>query len=590
MTVIATAGHVDHGKSTLVKVLSGTDPDRWKAEKERGLTIDLGFALARLPSGEEVSFVDVPGHVRFLKNMLAGVGAVQACLFVVDAKEGWKPQSEEHLRILQLLGIHNGLLVLTKVADLDDDELDLVRLEVSEAIAGSFLESAAILAVDSISGEGIGELRVALDQLLASLPPLPSTARPRLWVDRSFAAKGAGTVCTGTLSGGELAVDDELEVVGHGQTHRVRVRGLQSHNRSVQIAPAASRMAANLVGIGHKDLVRGDALVRPGQWARSKTFDATLEVLSSLDHDVGRRGAYLAYIGSGEHPVKMRVLKKSAIAPGEAGLVRLWLDTALALLPGDRYVLREAGRNETVGGGEVLDVSPVVPASRAQPDRSIERVIAERGWAEVDEIERLTGIRPEPVLANRWVASPELLAAETSRLKRAVAETGDRGLPLQGLAEPLRALAADLEGLETKDGHAYMKGRSRIDAETHPLLARIGENPFAPAQPAPAERADARRLERAGLLVDCDGIFFTRAALQNATITISELLQDAPQGVTVSQIRQALGTSRKYLLAMLARLDAEGVTRRRGDLRLEGPRMARLVNMDSNPAVAGPPQ
>ena len=202
---MATAGHVDHGKSTLVRALTGTDPDRWAEEKERGLTIDLGFASAELPSGAVVSFVDVPGHIRFLKNMLAGVGAVPACLFVVAATEGWKPQSEEHLRILELLGVRHGIVALTKADCVDDDHVELAQLEVAEHVAGTFLDDAEVVEVDAPTGAGLDDLRTALDRLVHATPAAADHGRPRLWIDRAFVVKGAGTVVTGTLGGGSRA-------------------------------------------------------------------------------------------------------------------------------------------------------------------------------------------------------------------------------------------------------------------------------------------------------------------------------------------------------------------------------------------------
>ncbi|HVM52437.1 MAG TPA: GTP-binding protein, partial [Acidimicrobiales bacterium] len=313
--VVGTAGHVDHGKSTLVHALTGTDPDRWAEEKARGLTIDLGFAAAVLPSGRGLSFVDVPGHVRFLANMLAGVGAVDACLFVVAATEGWKPQSEEHLRIVELLGIRRGVIALTKVAGTDR------RPDLAAHVGGTFLEGAPVIPVDAPAGIGVDHLRDALDDLLAATPVAADRGRPRLWVDRAFAARGAGTVVTGTLTGGRLRVGDELLLAGA----RVRVRGLQSHGDGLEEVGPGRRVAVNVTGIGHDAVRRGDALVRPGQWHDTTVLDASLHVLGALDHDVSRRGAYVAHIGSGEHPVTMRVLGPEGLAPGEDGTVRLRL-------------------------------------------------------------------------------------------------------------------------------------------------------------------------------------------------------------------------------------------------------------------------
>ncbi|MCP4850712.1 MAG: selenocysteine-specific translation elongation factor, partial [Actinomycetia bacterium] len=255
MHVVATAGHVDHGKSTLVEALTGTDPDRFEEEKARGLTIDLGFAATTLPSGAALSLVDVPGHVRFLKNMLAGVGAVDACLFVVAATEGWKPQSEEHLRILELLGIGHGVIALTKVGLADEDLVDLARLEIIEQVEGTFLEGAAVVATDAPTGLGLDDLRVALDDLVGATPTAMDHGRPRLWVDRAFSAKGAGTVVTGTLSGGALRVDDELAI--HPTGTAVRVRSLENHHASHLELPPGSRCAVNLVGAAHDEVVRG---------------------------------------------------------------------------------------------------------------------------------------------------------------------------------------------------------------------------------------------------------------------------------------------------------------------------------------------
>jgi len=266
--VISTAGHVDHGKSTLVRALTGTDPDRFAEEKARGLTIDLGFASTGLPSGRTIAIIDVPGHIRFLKNMLAGVGAVDACLFVVAATEGWMPQSEEHLRILQLLDTAGGVIALTQIDLVDDEVAELAQLDIEEHIEGSFLEGAPIIGVDSISGRGIDELKAALDTLLDATPSAEDVGRPRLWVDRAFAAKGAGTVVTGTLTGGRVSLDDELALEPVGE--RVRVRGIQSlHEQHESIGPG-SRVALNLSGVGHADVERGHVVVSPGAWHLSQ--------------------------------------------------------------------------------------------------------------------------------------------------------------------------------------------------------------------------------------------------------------------------------------------------------------------------------
>ncbi len=571
MHVVATAGHVDHGKSTLVLHLTGTDPDRLAEEKARGLTIDLGFAGATLPSGRRMAMIDVPGHVRFLKNMLAGMGAVDACLFVVAASEGWKPQSEEHLRILDVLGVRHGMIALTKVGLVDDDLHELARLEVEEAVAGTFLEGAPVVGVDAPTGRGLDELRAALDDLLSATPTAVDHGRPRLWIDRSFAPAGAGTVVTGTLAGGALAVDDELLLAPAGTT--VRVRAIQRLHEQVQRLEPGNRTALNLVGVGHGSVARGDVLVRDGQWHHTDSLDASLTVLAKLDHAVSRRGAYLAYIGSGEHPVQLRVLGPRPIEPGETGSVRLHLARRLPLLPGDRFVIRDAGRGETVGGGEVLDVDPVLRASRAAPDRSVERVVAERGWIPADRLALLTGEQVEPTIG-RWVVSPEAHAEAVDRVTARLLDAGPLGLDLATLDERDRAVAERLDDVVVDQGRIV--AADAIDPlDGHPWLDELAAEPFQPPPP-PADlgRNEVRELVRRGAVVEVDGVAFGAGAIELASEVVRTLLDAHPEGVTVAQIRDGLGTSRKYVLPLLAHLDGTGRTRRRGDLRIAGPRLA----------------
>ena len=567
--VVATAGNVDHGKSTIVQALTGTDPDRLAEEKARGLTIDLGFAWTTLPSGRRVAFVDVPGHVRFLKNMLAGVGAVRSCLFVVAATEGWKPQSEEHLRILQTLRIGHGLVAVSKVGLVDAETRELARLEIADSVAGTFLEKAQVVEVDVKAGIGLEDLRAGLDRLLATTPPPVDRSRPRLWVDRVFTAKGSGTVVTGTLVDGALAVDDDV-VVFPG-LRRARVRGLQSLQERCQRVAPGNRVAVNLAGVGHDEVRRGDALVRPDQWHPTRTFDASLETLATLDHEVTRRGAYQLYVGSGEHPARLRVLGASAIGPGSQGLVRIHVPEQLPLLPGDRYVLRESGRDETVGGGEVLDVSPVRPASKARPARSVERVVAERGWLEVEHLERLTGER-RPATVGRWVVSHQALQSTTDQLRRALAEAGPLGIDVAGLDERQRHVLGQLDDVTVEGGRARPASIADPLAE-HAYVAALQAQPFSPPEPSGVDRAELRQLVGRGLVVERDGTYFAATAIEEAARRLSRLLEDFPEGVTVAQVRDALGTTRKHVLPLLGYLDASGYTRRRGDVRVAGPRL-----------------
>ena len=569
MHVVATAGHVDHGKSTLVEALTGTDPDRFAEEKARGLTIDLGFATTTLPSGAALSLVDVPGHVRFIKNMLAGVGAVDACLFVVAATEGWKPQSEEHLRILELLGVRHGVVALTKVGPADDDLVDLAHLEVEERVAGTFLEGAPVVNTDAPTGVGLDNLRAALDDLLAATPTAVDHGRPRLWIDRAFSARGAGTVVTGTLTGGRLHTDDELAV--HPAGSPVRVRSLQNHHAERDELPPGSRCAVNLVGVAHDEVVRGHVLVRSDQWHHTTVVDASLRVLDRLDHPVSRRGAHVVYLGSGEHPVRMRILGPDALDPGTEGAVRIHLPEPLPLLPGDRFVLRESGRAETVGGGEVLDVDPTERASRARPDRSVDRVVRERGWVPVDELERLTGERREPDL-DRWVVDPVVLHRTLEDLRNALADAGPRGLDLAGLGELARAAVVLLDDAEVEAGRLVPAGVADPLAD-HPFVAALAASPFVPPSPDGVDRGELRELVRRGDVVEVEGIFFASSAVDAAARLAARLLVDHPEGFTVSTFREEAGNTRKHAMPLLARLDATGMTRRRGDLRIAGPRL-----------------
>jgi selenocysteine-specific elongation factor len=565
--VLATAGHVDHGKSSLVLALTGTDPDRFEEEKRRGLTIDLGFAHTTLPSGAGVSFIDVPGHVRFLRNMLAGVGGVDACLFVVAATEGWMLQSEEHLRILELLGIRRGIVAMTKRGLVDDDWIEMVRIDLGERLSGTFLDGAPVIAVDSLTGAGLDELVIALDELVAATPEAFDRGRARLWVDRVFAAKGAGTVVTGTLTGGRLRREDSIAVEPSG--HVARIRAIQSLGESVDQIGPGNRVALNLNGVSHDHLARGDVVVQPGRWWSTDRFDATLEVLPTLDHDVSRRGAYAAYIGSRELAVTVRVLGSESLAPGSSGAVRLFLPVSIPLLPGDRYVLRESGRDETVGGGEVLDVDPLLRASHASPDRSVDRVIAERGWVDVDHLELLTGERREPTVG-RWVATRAELDATTQRLVAAVEAAGE--LDIATLADHERCALEATDDVIVEGGIARVAGTADPYAD-HPLGEAVRAGGFAPDLPTDVDRNAVRELIRRGVLVERDKVLFHASAIDDAARIAADMLTTRPDGFTVSEFREVTATSRKYALPLIAELDARGITRRRGDLRIAGPRL-----------------
>ncbi|MCH9836241.1 selenocysteine-specific translation elongation factor [bacterium] len=569
MTVVATAGHVDHGKSSLVLALTGTDPDRFEEEKRRGLTIDLGFAHTVLPSGLQLSFIDVPGHVKFLRNMLAGVGGVNACVFVVAATEGWKPQSEEHLRILELLGVRFGLVALTKVDLVDDDLLELAKMDIADHVAGTFLDGAPVVPVAATLGVGIEEMRREIDALIERSDGAADRARPRLWIDRVFAAKGSGTVVTGTLVGGVLSADDNVHVAPSGRA--ARIRSIQTAGIGVERIGPGNRVALNLGGVDHHELLRGDAVIEPERWYLTDRIDASLDVLASLDHEVSRRGAYVAYVGAGEHSVKMRVLGTEALAPGTTGAIRLFLPVALPLLPGDRFILRESGREETVGGGEVLDIAPVLRASQAAPDRSLDRVVRERGWVRVDDLERLTG-EVVPATLGDWVTTPEALAATVEAVVLRVAAAGVVGVDLAVFDERERAAIESSDDVVVETG--LVLPADAVDPYVdHPFLDELLAGGFAPSAPDGVDRNDIRELARRGHIVQRDGVVFHAATIDAAARIAADLLALTPEGFTVAGFRDATGASRKFVLPLVSELDSRGVTRRRNDVRIAGPRL-----------------
>ena len=356
----------------------------------------------------------------------------------------------------------------------------------------------------------------------------------------------------------------------------MRVRAIQSLYASQPSVGPGHRTALNLVGVNHGNVGRGHAVVQPDQWHLTGTVDASLRVLASLDHDVSRRGAYVAYLGAGEFSVRMRILGSESLRPGAQGSVRLHLPRRLPLQPGDRFVLRESGRAETVGGGEILDVDPRLPAALARPDRSVDRVVAERGWVRPEDLWRLTGERREPTLAG-WVVDPAALATAQEDLRTRIAEASDLGLDLAVLGERERAVAEHLDSAVIEAGRVHPA--RRVDTLTgHPFLAALEENPFSPPEPSspgapPVEAEELREMLRRKLVVSSDGVVFAASAVGRAAEIVVELLAGRPGGFTVAEFRDATGTTRKYALPLLAALDAGGMTRRRGDLRIAGRRL-----------------
>ncbi len=594
LRVIATAGHVDHGKSSLIVRLTGIDPDRWAEEKRRGLTIDLGYAWTQLPGGREVGFVDVPGHERFIRNMLAGVGPVRLVLFVVAADEGWKPQSEEHLQILDVLGVSGAVIALTKRDLVDDETLEIAHEEVRDRVAGTALDRAPVVAVSATTGAGIDDLREALAAMLAAARA-PEDGRARLFVDRVFSITGAGTVVTGTLEGACLETDDEIELYPTGQI--VRVRSLQTHKKKEDQACPVSRVALNVVGAERSALDRGDVVGVPGAWRPVTSFDAAVAPVRGLDEIPGR-GAFKVYAGAAEADAKLRLA---------GGFARIRLSRPLVLEPGDRFVLREAGRRATVGGGTVLDVAPPRGFATARHlsflarrrdvatrDGWAELLIEERGAVPIGEIALLTGSAARADEAGGWAVASAVRAAATDALHtfltayhrdHPLEEGASLGAARDVVAAALRGAAAPTGPadalLDATPGVVRTATTVRLDShavaldahgpEVDRLLAAIGGGHEATpptvkelvASGIPVDVIDAAA--RAGRVIKiAPDLVLHPAVVDRARALVR---QHADDGLTVSVLREELGTSRKYAVPLVEWMDAQQITRRRGDLR-----------------------
>lgn len=356
MSTIGTAGHVDHGKSTLVQALTGIDPDRLAEEKERGMTIDLGFAWLTLPGGREVSIVDVPGHESFIKNMLAGVGGIDAALLVVAADEGVMPQTREHLAILDLLRVSRGVVALTKADLVDEEWLELVREEVTDLLRPTTLADAPLLPVSALTGQGLPELVAALERILAEAEERHNIGRPRLPIDRVFTLSGFGTVVTGTLLDGTFKLGQEVEILPQGL--RTRLRGLQTHKQQVEVAQPGSRVALNLANVPRTELARGDVVTLPGQLRATMLFDARLRLLSDAERPLAHNTQVDLYSGAQEIPARVRLLDCDEVQPGQSAWVQLRLSRPAVVARRDAFILRIPSPSMTIGGGEILDVQP----------------------------------------------------------------------------------------------------------------------------------------------------------------------------------------------------------------------------------------
>ncbi|MEU4511412.1 selenocysteine-specific translation elongation factor [Nonomuraea wenchangensis] len=566
MHVIATAGHVDHGKSTLVRALTGMEPDRWAEERRRGMTIDLGFAWTTLGSGERIAFVDVPGHERFVTNMLAGVGPCPTVMMVVAADQGWQAQSAEHLAALDALGVRHGLAVVTR-ADLADPEP--ARRQLRDHLSRTSLAGIGSVVVSGRTGQGLGELKAALARLAAALPEPDTEDAVRLWIDRVFTIKGAGTVATGTLTQGTLRVGDELETGGG----RIRIRGLQTLGEQAERVSATARVAVNLRGVDRDDLSRGMALVTPEAWSTAQVIDVRLTA-----EPARRREEAVLHLGSAAVPVRIRLLG--------ADTARLTLTRPLPLRTGDRGLLRDPGLREIVAGVVVLDVRPAAlrrrgaAAARAAalgevtlPDAAA--LLRWHGLLTGREL-RAMGCPPEgtPVTGD-WYADPERWSSLTRRLVEHVSRrpahdpgvTVDAVTHLLGLPDRRLAEALVVPPLVAEGGRILLAGRSLPPAVAQAvakLTADLAQRPFdAPT----AERLDELGLTgkalaaalRAGALMS---IGKNVVLMPDAPDRAAAMLAELPSPFTVSDARVALATSRRVALPLLECLDARGITHR----------------------------
>ena len=612
MRVIATAGHVDHGKSTLVQALTGIDPDRFAEEKRRGLTIDLGFAWLTLPSGLEVGIVDVPGHERFIRNMLAGVGSVDAVLFVVAADEGWMPQSAEHMQILEFLGVERGIVALTKT-DIAGELVDEAERDVIDHLEGTPFEDAPIVRVSAKTRDGLSDLVAAMDETLDYERP-PETGRTRLFVDRVFTIAGAGAVVTGTLGSGRISVGDEVTILPQGRS--ARVRSMETHGEHVDVARAPRRLAVNLIGIDHRLVHRGDVVVEE-PWLLTGRAVVRLDVSRAIRHALKTKGAYELYVGSAQTACRLRFLADTTeLRPGDRALAVVTVTDALPLLPGDRFVLRDVGRWETVAGGTVIDIAP----PRRVEDRYLETLTAREAltgaglaaWLITHErvisyerLGALTGTGPRE-LSDALDAAAERYEGDLVFARGSIADLAGRitdaigtfhrenplaaGMPSASLKKALEMDDAVLEVVvgEMEEHHTVVVDGSVLRLPTHHGAELSVEDRVAAddalrqlrdADTSPPDLTDvglsqqlARALERKGELVFLTPtIAYPADVWRNIEDRVVGFIADNGRA-TLAQIRDAVGTTRKYAVPIAEKLDATGITRRRGDLRELGPR------------------
>jgi selenocysteine-specific elongation factor len=627
--IIGTAGHVDHGKSALVRALTGVETDRFPEERARGISIDIGFAHFTLPSGRRAAIIDVPGHERFIKNMLAGATGVDLVLLVVAADEGVMPQTREHLAILQLLGLKKGLVVLTKADLVDQEMLELVELDVAEAVAGTFLEGAPTLAVSSVTGQGLPELTALLDQLLTETEAKDVTAFARLPIDRVFTRPGFGTVVTGTLVGGVIREGDALEVLPVGKP--VRVRGLQVHGAKVERAEAGQRVAVNLAGIDRDEVERGDVLAAPGALRPTTSFAARLSLTVDGPEQLKHGTRVHLHTGTTEVLARVLLLEGESLPAGREAYVQIKSEAPVVVGRGDRFIIRSYSPVHTIGGGGVIE--PHAAYKKSQAAAAVAELQAKESGGLASVIEQAllaAGIQPLTLaeLAKRTGAPPEALAAELAGMTggavpaTVIALDGGLLLHRRSWAQFIAKARAELEayakqyplrlglpkeelrrrlGLGAKEMGALLEravasqefglvrdrvtlpgrlpepnsGQAKIADSVRRLVTEAGFQP--PSGEEIRAAVTGRDLEEvllylieSGEIVRIGEFFIARGALdQVAALTRAHLRAEGR--LTVAAFRDLLQTSRKYALPLLEWLDEAKITRRVGEERVLGP-------------------
>ena len=614
--VVGTAGHIDHGKTALVKALTGVDTDRWEEEKRRGITIDLGFAPLPLANGIQASVVDVPGHEGFVKNMLAGATGIDVALLVIAADEGIMPQTEEHLAIVELLGVRRGIPVLTKRDLVDAEWLGMVRTEVAERLSRSRVRWHAPLAVSALSGEGLDELRSALVAIAADLADRPVDDLFRLPIDRVFALAGAGTVVTGSTWSGTVKAGATLRLLPLDR--EVRVRSIEVHGEETDRAAPGRRTALALVGVAKEELERGHVALTGAGWAPTTALDVALELLPSVRKPLAARTRIRVHLGTAE--VLARVAQVRSIAPGESGVARLLLERPIVARGRDRFVIRSFSPVTTIGGGVVLDPFPP-PRPRVSergltagqpPSERLARLVEEAGLVgvRIADLPVRLGILPAEVPSTIAAAGKGVLpvddilvarravSGEVERLGKAVAAHHDEhpldpGLSLQSLRAAVNAPAAVLDVLiehgmkkqafeRTEDGAAVRKPgwkaalRARAGDAGGRLAQRLAEAKWQLPTVAelqkelgdPTVPALLAHLAREGSVERVDQ---ERYALKQALDDFRRAVEDTLRelgAATPAQFRDRLGLTRKYLIPLLEWADRRGITSRKGDTRV----------------------